>query len=1637
MYITNGVSTNGVCKLRVHAYDWIIKDKYGDNDQTVIDCWALDNESNPYLLIIHNFPVFCFIELPFFNNQKREIRWTMENAKLIITQINTLLHNDGKILKSELLELQKLYYYQGDRKTKFLRVYFNNIHAMRQCKYKLDNAIYTDMGLMKLEMHEYDIDVVRKLLSLKSVKYSGWFEVDARPVEEELKISTLVREYRINWTSMAAISDEITQNWETRPGVLSWDIECYSDNPLAMPNRYHDKHVAYMISAIYKKYKDPTSYKRYGIIIGNCDQIPKEKLENCEIIQTEDECSMVTAFGKVIIDTDPEILVGYNIFSFDYPYLDHRIRREDMKWPKMSRLIGEVPYIPEKKGWHSNAYGHTDNHILIMSGRISIDLLPVVKRDYNMDTYTLNAVCLKFIQKEKNDVSPKQMFLYFEEMQAAIQGYKLNPNNETKKILERAVKNTTEVMEYCIKDSELVLELMEALDVWVGLVELSNIVGVTIVDIFTKGQQVRCVSQLYNLATSMGVVINKKLNETYHYKGGKVQDPVAGLHENIICLDFRSLYPSIIDAYNICYSTLVAKEHMNYVPDSECNVFEFDQDEEVADTEKKDDDERDKDEDPIVFKKRKKKVIVTKNVHYKFKFYKNKVGLLPTLVRNLVAQRNAVRKIQGNTKNPHVKMVLEKRQLALKVSANSFYGFLGVREGGKLPCIEAAMCVTARGRELITFVANHLENKYGASVIYGDTDTIHESTPILIRINGDIGRGTAGTVAYIQIKDLIKYGTPKEKSTYELDKQNDNGKQYFYIDMQHIEVWTDKGWSKIKYLMRHRNTKRMYRVLTGTGVVDVTEDHSLLNQEGKEVTVNDVDIGSFLLHKDLPVKLNNKDIINNITLEKAWVWGFFMAEGTSCSERYPSGLKNIVSLSNVDVNLLEFAKRCLKVAEPDYDFKIDDTMISSSVYKLNIRKVKAATLIKPAKPKPLEIIAKKYTSMFYTDRNEYITTHKGTDKGKPYKKVPTEIFMANTDIKRAFLNGWYAGDGDMTCLISYKAITHQDDMKERFISSTETLLKFKDIDGFTSVITNNKSYSELICLLKNADSKKFESNISNKINIEDKPKEKIKGSRKNQIKYVLINGIRTLLMYECYPAIIKNYDNTLKQKFQNHFAQTEVIVDNFIINFIDEIIIFIHNILNKLVNLNELDHKSRLIYQYIIVATRKCTIVDDMLDYIAHIKYYLYNAVEIEKHQLKLNYCNFYHQTTYGRFDIVGQIGAAGLYYVCNAIGLNVYLNDQKSDEKINKNTYRLTYKNDKEDDSDQIKKILPLGILDEDVFDIETENHHFAAGPGRMIVHNSVMVDLHIKDSKECQYWGELLAQEISGVKAGEFLPASKTEKHLVDVPGLFPSPLGTEYEKGMRLFCIKKKKYAAYLIGKDGTFKKRVIKDSNGIVVKELDELEMLKKGIVLARRDNNALLKDIYLKILNLIMNEGTFKQAFIILMDTIIQLKENKVDHMLLKSSRALGAHYKSESNFMHIFANELRKMGKLVNPGDRLEFLVIEKEGNPLVGYKMVLLCDYIDSLKTDTPMKLDYIHYIQKVLKNPIDQLFEIGFGVYLNKFKNITYTPARKRNPIYLSNPCKMAFHMMENGLDIIKFKNTVINYINYVENPVELNVI
>ena len=120
-----------------------------------------------------------------------------------------------------------------------------------------------------------------------------------------------------------------------------------------------------------------------------------------------------------------------------------------------------------------------------------------------------------------------------------------------------------------------------------------------------------------------------------------------------------------------------------------------------------------------------------------------------------------------------------------------------------------------------------------AEYIYGDS--VANYTPIYIRENG-------GQMNIIKIDELVELYGDAAGCVYSKEEGKD-GKEYCeMIPSSNIETWSDKGWTKLHRIIRHRLAphKKMMRVLTHTGLVDVTDDHSLVDITGKEISPKDV-----------------------------------------------------------------------------------------------------------------------------------------------------------------------------------------------------------------------------------------------------------------------------------------------------------------------------------------------------------------------------------------------------------------------------------------------------------------------------------------------------------------------------------------------------------------------------------------------------------------------------------------------------------------------------------------------------------------------------------------------------------------------------------------------------------------------------
>jgi DNA polymerase delta subunit 1 len=299
-----------------------------------------------------------------------------------------------------------------------------------------------------------------------------------------------------------------------------------------------------------------------------------------------------------------------------------------------------------------------------MPGRYVFDMFHDVKREHKLDSYSLNFVSETFLGDRKLDMSPKEMFRRFE---------KGDPDE------------LGEVADYCIKDTVLPHMLMDKLCNLLNLLEMAKATWVPISYLSERGQQIKVFSQMTRKAREIGFMvptIRWGQVSSEKYEGATVLDAQAGAYYTpITALDFEGLYPSIMIAHNLCYSTLVMDERYANLPG------------------------------------------VTYETFGAYKFAQDVPSLLPAILVELKQFRKKAKQDMAAATGD-MKKVYNGKQLAYKISMNSVYGFTGAGKG-MLPCVPIAATVTMKGRSMIEETKTYVEENFpGAKVRYGDTDSV-------------------------------------------------------------------------------------------------------------------------------------------------------------------------------------------------------------------------------------------------------------------------------------------------------------------------------------------------------------------------------------------------------------------------------------------------------------------------------------------------------------------------------------------------------------------------------------------------------------------------------------------------------------------------------------------------------------------------------------------------------------------------------------------------------------------------------------------------------------------------------------------------------------------------------------------------
>jgi DNA polymerase delta subunit 1 len=476
--------------------------------------------------------------------------------------------------------------------------------------------------------------------------------------------------------------------------TLSWDIECIPWNgERRFPESLKDPIISL---ACYVKQKGKMLIVCFCLVPTKGDTV--DPIEGAEVYFFHSEKELVTAFVSFVRESDPDIITGYNINSFDFGYFMGRWKALQCDGEiNFSRLKKHV-FTRTEKEFKTRMAGTKINYILSMPGRVSFDLYVWMQREKKFPKYSLNFVAEKILGDKKEDV------LYY-------------------MITELYLKDSStraRVNRYCIKDTKLPMDMIEKLLIYVNNAEMCRCVGVPFKWLQQNGQQKKTQSILLRFAKERNIVIPTKSCEKTEYKGATVIEPEKGFYEvPIATLDFSSLYPSIMQAYNLCYSTFFFMKDLHKLG------------------------------------LKREDYLIPPNTDGSFGFVKKHIrrGILPDMLDRILQRRKEAKNEMENAKNEgdvEKEQIMDAKQLCLKITANSIYGFTSANT---LSLTYIAKTVCAIGRDLLFFTKTKIHERfnpetpdlyrcleegidpnwdespiiyfeYQAHIIYGDTDSV-------------------------------------------------------------------------------------------------------------------------------------------------------------------------------------------------------------------------------------------------------------------------------------------------------------------------------------------------------------------------------------------------------------------------------------------------------------------------------------------------------------------------------------------------------------------------------------------------------------------------------------------------------------------------------------------------------------------------------------------------------------------------------------------------------------------------------------------------------------------------------------------------------------------------------------------------
>ena len=409
-----------------------------------------------------------------------------------------------------------------------------------------------------------------------------------------------------------------------------------------------------------------------------------------EIDEEISELDLINRMVDIVRHHDPDILTGYEVHGGSWGYMIERARcKYDYNLcDEFSRTLSQSH---GRSGKENDRWGFNHTSTIRVTGRHMINIWRAMRGELNLLQYTMENVVFHLLHRRVPHYTYQDLTRWF----------KAEKPNDLAKVLN-----------YYISRVQLDLEILEQNELIPRTSEQARLLGVDFFSVFSRGSQFKVESLMFRIAKPESYLLPSPSRKQVGQQNALeclplVMEPQSDFYNSpLLVLDFQSLYPSVMIAYNYCYSTFLGRV-VHWRGQNKMGFTDYKREQRLLELLK----------DQVN--------IAPNGIMYAKPDLRK--SLLAKMLGEILETRVMVKSgMKVDKEDKALQCLLNNRQLALKLIANVTYGYTSASFSGRMPCSEIADSIVQTGRETLekAIALIHSVERWRAEVVYGDTDSL-------------------------------------------------------------------------------------------------------------------------------------------------------------------------------------------------------------------------------------------------------------------------------------------------------------------------------------------------------------------------------------------------------------------------------------------------------------------------------------------------------------------------------------------------------------------------------------------------------------------------------------------------------------------------------------------------------------------------------------------------------------------------------------------------------------------------------------------------------------------------------------------------------------------------------------------------